>query len=73
MLAGATWREERQWTRLAWQTAHLINVSGKMTKRTVTADELLGRPRKVKVKDPVADFHKLWAQVEAEREADSGG
>ena len=80
MLAGASWREEREWKRVAWQTAHGLNVSGKMLRRTVTADELLGRKREMVVKDPHAKFAELWrrkqerekAQELAEKEAADG-
>lgn len=64
MLAGASWREEQRWRRVAWETAHLVNVSGKTLRRTITADELLGKPRKVVVRDPMMDFNTLWARLQ---------
>jgi len=73
MLAGASWREEREWRRVAWQTAHQINVSGKTLRRTITADELLGKPREVVVRDPMADFEKLWANSQAQAAKAEGG
>ena len=75
MLAGASWREEREWKRAAWQTAHTVNVSGKTLRRTVTADELLGKRREIVVKDPVRQFEEFWAQTQERvaREAEEAG
>ena len=64
MLEGASWREEREWNRMAWQTSHLLNVSGKTLRRTVTPNELLGRKREVEVKDPVGQFNELWSRLQ---------
>lgn len=43
MLQGARDRERNRWERLAWQTAHLLNVAGKSLKRDVQPLDLLGR------------------------------
>ena len=72
MLAGATWRDERQMSMAAWITSHLMNMSGKTLKRTVTANELLGKRREVVVRDPVADMETLWAKAERQRAAAGG-
>lgn len=69
MLAGAAWREGREWERAAWAVAHLLNVSGKALRRSVTADELLGKPRRFEVRDPHIEFDALWADVERLRAA----
>lgn len=39
-------RERGSWYLTAWQTAHLLNMSGKQLKRSVTADTLLGLDKK---------------------------
>ncbi len=67
MLAGASWRDERQMDIAAWVTSHLMNMSGKSLKRTVSADELRGRPREIVVRDPVADMEVLWAKAQQQR------
>ena len=69
MLAGAAWRDEREMSRVAWGVSHLMNMSGKSLKRTVTANELLGKRREVVVRDPVADMETLWAKAETQRAA----
>lgn len=43
MLKGAREAEERQMTLVAWQTAHLLNMSGKSARQRVTVAKLLGR------------------------------
>ena len=73
MLGGASWREEREWNRLAWQTSHLMNVSGKMLRRTLTPNELLGRKREIIVKDPVGQFNELWKRLQEKREENPDG
>ena len=73
MLAGASWREEREWNRLSWQTSHLLNVSGKTLKRTVTPNELLGRKREIVVRDPVSQFAALWKQKQEKEAANPDG
>lgn len=67
MLVGATWREDRRLHIAAWITSHLMNMSGKTLKRTVTANELLGKGRDVVVRDPVADMETLWAKAQRQR------
>lgn len=42
LLRGEAQRERRCWEMAAWQTALLINVSGKSVKRAVHPDDLLG-------------------------------
>ena len=64
MMSGVVAREDREWSRVAWMTAALLNVSGKSLKRTVTADELLGRKKQVVPKDPAADMEAVWRRVE---------
>ena len=70
MLGGAAWRDERQMSMAAWITSHLMNMSGKTLKRTVTANELLGKRREVVVRDPVADMETLWAKAQKQRAAE---
>lgn len=43
MVRGARKREEREWQRLAWQTAHQLNISGKSTRTRITPAKLLGK------------------------------
>lgn len=43
MIDGWIWRDELEWERTAWATAHVINISGKSVKRDVTVRKLLGR------------------------------
>lgn len=64
MIEGAVQRDEREWERAAWITAYLLNISGKSMKRDITADELLGRPRRIRVRDFDANFESLWAEIE---------
>lgn len=64
MLAGAAHRDEREWERTAWLAANIINVSGKVAKRDVTVDKLLGRKRTAVMpaqfpNDPAAAFSEL--------------
>ena len=66
MMAGSAAREEREWERAAWMTAHLLNIAGKSLRREVTVDKLLGRNRFVGPRDPVADAERLRAQLEAQ-------
>lgn len=68
MLAGASWRYDRERWLVAWQTSHFMNVSGKTLKRTMTPNELLGKPREVVIKDPHAKMKELWRRVEEKRE-----
>jgi len=44
LLDGYKAREEARYRRVAWQTAHLLNVSGKTLRSRVTAAKLLGLP-----------------------------
>jgi len=68
MISGANAREERVWERAAWQTAYLLNVAGKYYRQEVTANDLLGRKKKViQPIDPVAKFEQFWKQAEADR------
>lgn len=80
MLVGAVWRDDRLMDMAAWVTSHLMNISGKSLKRTVTANELRGKRRDIVVRDPHADMEVLWAkaqQQQAERaekgDDDDGG
>ena len=65
MLAGAAHRDEREWERTAWLAANIINVSGKVAKRDVTVDKLLGRKSRSAAQpaqfpnDPAAAFSEL--------------
>ena len=43
MFAGYSWKRDRQWDIAGWMTAHMVNMSGKVTKQKVTVDKLLGR------------------------------
>lgn len=57
--AEAHWEAERtKWKQIAWQTAHLLNVSGKSLKQDVTAEDLLGIPEPEKKADP-AEWERL--------------
>jgi hypothetical protein len=78
MLAGAAWREDQEWQRTAWATAHMINISGKSVKQAVTAAKLLGKPQKARkvqplVKDPELDFKELWARHEERKKKQKEG
>lgn len=44
-MQGYRWREEREWERTAWMTAHIMNATGRL-KRPVTVARLLGRRRR---------------------------
>lgn len=74
MMQGYSRREEREWERTAWLAAHIVNMSGKMTKKDVTIDILLGRkPRKKKGSQ--WDWESLKAQFgieEVNRDGSSG-
>lgn len=65
LTAGGVKREQREWERWAWQTAWLLNVSGKSMQNEITADELLGRPKPVQVIDPGAKEAELQRRLEA--------
>jgi hypothetical protein len=69
MLAGAAYRDEREWERTAWLAANVINVSGKVAKSAVTVDKLLGRKRASIVPqfpaDPRAQVEELIRRQEA--------
>lgn len=41
MLDGALERERAEYEKLAWQTAHLLNVAGKTLKKNVKPSDLL--------------------------------
>jgi hypothetical protein len=44
LLRGYRAREHARYRRIAWQTAHLLNVAGKSVRGRVTPEELLGAP-----------------------------
>ena len=69
LIEGGASREEREWERVAFLAANLMNIEGKSLKRPVTADQLLGRKREVKVIDPEAKFEELRRRLEARQEA----
>lgn len=77
MLAGAAYRDEREWERTAWLAANIINVSGKVAKNQVTVDKLLGRKRVIVPQfpaDPQAQVEELIRRqkaLNAKRAADS--
>lgn len=71
MMVGALEREQRAWERTAWHVAHELNVSGKVVKRTVTVDQLLGRKAELTPVDTEADFETLWARVQAKRDQET--
>jgi hypothetical protein len=39
-------RQEEEYRRVAWQTAHLLNIAGKSLKRSITVDDLIGKNNK---------------------------
>lgn len=60
MMSGAQWRRFQHWEVAAWATAHLINVSGKVSKKQIKPDQLLGkRPKSRAVRSPENDFKEL--------------
>lgn len=61
-------REERRWHRTAWQTAYLMNVTGKSLKKNVTPDQLLGR-KKGRPRNPDADFKELMERQKKKLDA----
>lgn len=70
MLDGANWREEKEWERAAWVTSHLLNVSGKVMKKRMTPDRLLGRKARspVTFEDKVLSFEEI---IRRQREIDA--
>jgi hypothetical protein len=77
MLAGAAYHDERAWERTAWLAANVINVAGKVAKRPVTVDKLLGRRSKVAPSqfpnDPQAAFSELVRRQTALESAKANG
>jgi len=63
MLEGYSWRQERVWDVAAWVTSHMINISGKTTRKKITPDKLLGRKkqamRNVTYDDKVKSFEEI--------------
>lgn len=57
MFEGYQWREDRQMEMLAFFTCQLLNVSGKVLKRNMTVNDLLGR--KAKGRDKAKDEAEL--------------
>jgi hypothetical protein len=56
LLDGHTAREEQRDRRVAWQTAHLLNVAGKTLRSRVTGDDLMGKKSAARASDAmVAD------------------
>lgn len=43
LIEGYKWREEREWERIAWLAANIMNAAGTL-RRPVNAAKLLGRP-----------------------------
>jgi hypothetical protein len=55
-LNGYEWRERRSWEKLAWQTAHHVNISGKYVKRRIRPKDLLAGSGG---HDPIAHWQKM--------------
>lgn len=62
---GFAWREERIWELSAWVTSHLMNVSGKTVRSTVTPRKLL---RKVADVSGLPDAEKdaMWERMKGD-------
>lgn len=52
MMEGAHWRRTQEWELAAWVTANLMNISGKVTKKRITPDKLLGKRPKPQFHEP---------------------
>lgn len=68
MIDGALWRRSQRWDLAAWVTANLMNVSGKVVKKTIKPNQLLGKRPKPKfheVRDVKKDFEELIRRQEA--------
>ena len=65
MCEGYNLRIEREMQRLAWQTAHLMNVHLRKRQR-VTVDQLLGKKKQMTQLEREAEFEKL-KRIIAER------
>ena len=59
-MTGLELRQELEWNRLAWQTAHLMNVH---LKRNVTVRQLLGKDRTMTKEDKAEQFERLKAKL----------
>ncbi len=69
MLVGSAARDEKEWERAAFIVSSLMNVSGKLLKKPVTVDQLLGRkPKRHEIVDPGLKFDELWRRVLEQRE-----
>jgi hypothetical protein len=77
MLRGAIYRREQDRELAAWVTAHLMNVAGKVVKKKITADHLLGRKRRgpITFEDKVASFDEIMrraSDMSTDGEGDDG-
>ena len=69
VLDGATYEIERQRRDMAWALAHVLNISGKVLKRPVTADDLLRPPAPPGSVDEDAFARKLAEHKRRQRAA----
>jgi uncharacterized short protein YbdD (DUF466 family) len=59
LLEGYNFRQDGEWQKLAWQTAHLMNSTGNY-KNYITAEELLKPPTKKKTMARLKrEYHQL--------------
>ena len=66
MIEGAQWRRYQDWEIAAWVSSHIINMSGKVSKKVVKANDLLGKNTMPKApRDPASDIRELMARQEA--------
>lgn len=68
MLDGVTWRRRQDWDLAAWVTAHMINISGKTSKKKITPDDLLGRQKSRKPRNVHAEAREI---LRRQRELDA--
>ena len=73
MIAGVHHRRSGLWEIAAWVTSHLLNASGKVMKKRITPDKLLGRSKTKTHIDKTLDFEEILrrqAALDAEGELD---
>jgi len=66
MVVGQVVREQRQRELVAWQTAHLLNISGKSLRKQVTTKHLLRGQDRTEDEEQVL-LGELWERVESDR------
>lgn len=67
LLVGANKRNEEEWERAALVARTITNMAGKISKKTVTIDDVLCRKPQQRIIDPELKFDELWRRVEQQR------